>query len=200
MTDIRTWPEQAGNLESYNEIRSANSRMGRYRLQGVKCKSCMEIYFPERFVCPKCHSRDLEHYFCAKTGKIDTFWIDFRFAPVGYGDIEHRIIAIVTLDDGLTLITEIVDCPKDKVENGMRVEMTIRKLRRSDTGNVLYGYKFRPIEIIIISDSSDETKKYSPPKGHPAHIKISSEPLKGHPKNIPINPPRGHPSNIQKTE
>ncbi len=197
MVDTRTWPDQGGNLESYNEIRFANTRFGRYRLQGVKCTDCGSKYFPERFACPKCHSRELTPYECPRTGKIDTFWVDFRFAPVGYGTIDHRIIAMVTLDDGLTLIAEIVDIPQDAVTNGMEVEMVVRKLRRTDTGNLLYGYKFRPSNFNFNNyETPSETVKPKP-RGHPAHIpkKGSSG---GHPDHIPKNQKDGHPRHILK--
>lgn len=197
MVDTRIWPEQSGKLETYNEIRFANTRFGRYRLQGVKCASCGAIYFPERFACPKCHSRELKPYLCARSGKIDTFWIDFRFAPVGYGDIEHRIIALVTLEDGLTLIAEIVDIPQDAVKNGMEVEMVLRKLRRTDLGNVLYGYKFRP-KNFNITEYKKANKDFKHIIGHPEGIPKDRS-SGGHPSGIPKNKSSGgHPSDIPK--
>ncbi|MFX0085186.1 MAG: Zn-ribbon domain-containing OB-fold protein [Candidatus Hodarchaeota archaeon] len=197
MVDTRTWPEQSGKLESYNEIRFTNTRFGRYRLQGVKCENCGTIYFPERFACPKCHSRELKPYLCARSGKIDTFWIDFRFAPVGYGDIEHRIIAMVTLEDGLTIIAEIVDIPQDAVKNGMEVEMVLRKLRRTDLGNVLYGFKFRPKNFTL----SEYKKNVKTPKSDGVHFEGVSKDgsSRGHPRGIPKDKSSGgHPSDIPK--
>ena len=195
MVDTRTWPDQGGNLESYNEIRFANTRFGRYCLQGVVCEKCGSRYFPERFACPKCHSRKLKTYLCSRTGKIDTFWVDFRFAPVGYGDIEHRIIAMVTLDDGLTIVVEIVDIPQDAVENGMEVEMVVRKLRRTDTGNLLYGYKFRP-KNFNLGEYQKSIESIESHKGHPAGIPKSK--AGGHPAGIPKSKAGGHPAGIPK--
>ncbi|MHA1973900.1 MAG: Zn-ribbon domain-containing OB-fold protein [Candidatus Hodarchaeales archaeon] len=197
MVDTRTWSDQSGKLETYNEIRFSGTRFGRHRLQGVKCKKCGALYFPERFVCPQCHSRELEPYLCARTGVIDTFWVDFRFAPVGYGDIEHRIIAMVRLDDGLTIITEIVDIPQDMVKNGMKVEMVVRKLRRSDLGNVLYGYKFRPVDFDYSTIKPEKISEYSSKGmtgGHPAGIPKTKG---GHPAGVPMGK-GGHPAGIPK--
>jgi uncharacterized OB-fold protein len=42
--------------------------------------------------------------------------------------------------------TEIVDCPPEKVKDGMKVKMVLRKFRRESNGNWMYGFMWTPAE------------------------------------------------------
>jgi len=72
-----------------------------------------------------------------------TFWPDtMGFPAIGYEEIEDRVVALVRLDDGVHVITEIADTPAGRLQNGDRVRMVLRRQKREDTGNWCYGYKF----------------------------------------------------------
>ncbi len=132
-------------VEVHSTVRSSRERAGRYRLEGSRCSRCGALWFPRRFVCPRCYSRNLEPYQCAHTGSIVTFWVDnVGFPAVGYEDIDDRIIAIIRLDDGIHVISEVVDISPGEVHNGQRVRMVVRRHKREDTGNWCYGFKFTP--------------------------------------------------------
>ena len=47
----------------------------RYRLEGVKCTKCSEVYFSRYVVCPKCKSKELEKITCSDHGKVLTYTI-----------------------------------------------------------------------------------------------------------------------------
>ncbi len=130
-------------VEIHNTVKAYKEKAGRYRLQGVRCEDCGTLWFPRRFVCPKCQSQHLAPYLCMETGKVVTSWVDtMGFPAIGYEDIDTRVVAMITLDDGITVIAEIADehleVPKDTP-----VEMIIRAQKRDDTGNLTYGYKFK---------------------------------------------------------
>ena len=120
-----------------------------YNLIGRRCNACNELFFPPREVCLKCGSHDLVNYKFQGNGKIVTFTI-IR-TPVSDPDgviIEKPtrnipyILAIVKLDEGPMLTTEIVD--SDKIEINKNVEMVFRKiLVKGDKGVIRYGYKFK---------------------------------------------------------
>lgn len=133
-------------IEAHNTVRGFKEKEGRYRLVGVKCQECGEIYFPRRFVCPKCQSQKLVAYECAHEGVVITSWVDkMGFPAIGYEDIDNRVIAMIRLNDGVTIISEIVDVGKE-VPKDTPVEFIIRAQKRDDTGNLVYGYKFRVCE------------------------------------------------------
>jgi uncharacterized OB-fold protein len=63
-----------------------------------------------------------------------------------YGDT--RIFAMVKLTkEGIYIgPTDLVDCPPEKVKDGMKVKMVLRKLRREPNGNWMYGFMWTPAE------------------------------------------------------
>lgn len=67
-------------------------------------------------------------------------------APHGFEDQKPYTIALVKLDDGPMLTAQLTDVAGDEVTIGMRVEMVTRKLREDGPeGQIVYGYKFRPL-------------------------------------------------------
>jgi hypothetical protein len=67
-------------------------------------------------------------------------------APRGYEDQKPYTIALIRLDDGPMITAQLTDVNHGDVRIGMRVEMVTRKLREDgDEGQIIYGYKFRPI-------------------------------------------------------
>jgi uncharacterized OB-fold protein len=124
-------------------------KAGRYRLEGTRCTECGEKFFPPRtgLICPKCHTRSMEPYACARTGTVVASALDdLGFPAVGYGDELPRYLAIIRLDDGIHIMSDIMEIVDDKTfKPGLRVEMVIRKHKREDTGAWVYGFRFIPM-------------------------------------------------------
>lgn len=115
----------------------------RYNLIGVKCKKCSALYFPPREVCVKCKSRQLDSYKFKGLGKIITH-TTIRVPPTGFEILVPYVIAIVQLDEGPKLTTQITDCNPDEVKIGDRVEVCFRKISEDGkSGAIYYGYKFK---------------------------------------------------------
>lgn len=67
-------------------------------------------------------------------------------APQGYEDQKPYTIALIKLDEGPMVTAQLTDVDHDAVRIGMRVEMVTRKLREDGPkGQIIYGYKFRPL-------------------------------------------------------
>jgi uncharacterized OB-fold protein len=139
------YPEIVPRLESYSMMRTWRERHGRYRLVGSQCKSCGEKWFPRRegLNCPHCKGIELEPYECAHTGVVEQLQIENMGYPVmGYGDWAPRMIVTILLDDGITVLSEIVDASPEEVHKGSRVKMVLRKHKREETGGWMYGFMF----------------------------------------------------------
>ena len=139
------FPEILPRLESYSTMRTWRERLGRYRLQGSRCKSCGSAWFPRRdgLNCPKCSSVDLEVYFCSRTGTIDVVQIENMGYPVmGYGETAPRLVCTIRLDDGITVLSELADAEAGELVPGARVKMVLRKHKREETGAWMYGFMF----------------------------------------------------------
>ena len=117
----------------------------RYRLIGEKCTNCGATFFPRNAVCLECGSKDLDEYQLADKGRVVT-WTVVRNAPEGFEKYAPYVVALVELDDGSQVLSQVVDVEPDEVETGMRVEAAFRRGREDgDSGIIEYGYKFRPI-------------------------------------------------------
>ena len=81
---------------------------GELRLQ--RCTACKQTYFPPRAFCPKCASREVEVYAASGRGVLWSYVINHRPRPdMG---TEPYAIAVVKLEEGPTMMTNIVDCPQ----------------------------------------------------------------------------------------
>lgn len=82
---------------------------GELRLQ--RCTSCDGgAYFPPRPFCPKCGSRDVEVFKASGKGVLYSYVINQRPRP-DMGKEPHSI-AVVQLDEGVRMMTNIVGCPQ----------------------------------------------------------------------------------------
>ncbi len=118
-----------------------------YRLEGVKCDTCGESIFPARSICPHCRRAGKLHKQKMKgTGTVYSYTV-VHAPPEGFELHSPYIMAIVELDEGPRLTAQIVDCGKEAVKIGTKVETVFRKIRESgESGIIQYGYKFRPVE------------------------------------------------------
>ena len=139
------FPEIIPKLESYSCLKTWRERLARYRLMGSKCSECGEKWFPSRkdLICPACNSRELEDYECARTGEICVLQKEVMGYPaMGYGELSPRNIVTIKLDDGVHVLSEIMDADAEECKSGARVKMVFRKHKREETGNWMYGFKF----------------------------------------------------------
>ena len=101
------WPD---NKEFWAAMKSG-------KLLVKQCRACNEVHWYPRPLCPFCLSPDTEWREATGGGTIYTFSVNRRVGPVPY------VIAYVTLDEGVTMLTNIVDCDFDKIRIGDRVRM-----------------------------------------------------------------------------
>ena len=66
--------------------------------------------------------------------------------PKGFEEQKPYTVALVKLDDGPMVTAQLTDINNDEVKIGLRVEMVTRKIREDgEEGQIIYGYKFRPM-------------------------------------------------------
>ena len=81
-------------------------REGELRLQ--RCTACDKPYFPPRPFCPACASRDVEVFAASGRATLYSYVINHRPRP-DMGKEPHSI-AVVTLEEGPRLLTNVVGC------------------------------------------------------------------------------------------
>lgn len=107
-----------------------------------RCAECGEHRYPPRPVCPQCRSRASDWARSAGMGRVFS-WIVVRH-PVPrevYGDDVPYVVALIELDEGVRMASNIIGCKPDEVRAGMRVEIVFDDV----TAEVTLP-KFRPAE------------------------------------------------------
>lgn len=90
------------------------------RLLIKQCNDCGEAHFYPRPLCPFCFSNRTDWVESNGAGVIYTFSVTRRAGPIPYA------IAFVTLDEGVTIMTNIVDCDLDAIRIGQRVRVAFK--------------------------------------------------------------------------
>lgn len=119
----------------------------RYRLIGTRCSNCTTAYFPTREICPKCRRKGKAEKVQYKgKGKIFSL-TEIYAAPSGFEDQIPYVLAIVELEEGPRLTTQIVDATMKEAKVGDKVEMVFRTIQKDDPeGLIHYGFKFRLVK------------------------------------------------------
>lgn len=86
----------------------------------------------------------MEEYEFSGKGTVKTFsWV--YTAPKGFDSRIPYCLAIVELEEGPRLTTQLAGVKIEEVEIGMPVEFSFRKISaEGEEGVITYGFKFRP--------------------------------------------------------
>lgn len=101
------------------------TRDGELRLQ--RCDACAEVYFPPRPFCPACSCRDVSVLKASGKATLYSYVINHRPHP---GLDAPYSIAVVTLDEGPRMMTNIVGTPQtpEALSLDMALEVTFEKM------------------------------------------------------------------------
>ena len=110
-----------------------------HKLMIQKCSQCGQFRFPPRVVCPYCMSLDSQGVEVKGKGKIYSFTVVHHAYTPAYRDELPYVVAIVEIEEGIRLVTNIVGCEPESVQIGMDVEITFEDVTPEFT-----LHKFRP--------------------------------------------------------
>jgi uncharacterized OB-fold protein len=89
------------------------------RLLVKHCNSCGQPHHYPRDICPHCLSSDTVWRDAAGTGTL------YSFSTMGSGEAAYTL-AFVTLDEGVTLMSNLVDCDPAAVRIGDKVRVVFQ--------------------------------------------------------------------------
>ena len=92
------------------------------RLQ--RCDACGSFRFPPVVLCRECLAEEHQWVPTSAKGTVYSFVIQHRPATPAFIEDLPYVVAIVELDEGPLMLTNIVGCDHDDIEVGMRVEAT----------------------------------------------------------------------------
>lgn len=90
-------------------------------LVAEKCSDCGEFRFPPRPMCPHCHSVNREPTKLSGKARVVS-WIK-PVHPPSFGFTEPPTVAIVELEEGFRMVTNIEGIPYEDVTAGLEVEV-----------------------------------------------------------------------------
>ncbi len=95
------------------------------RLLIKSCHDCGKVHYYPRAICPRCFSDKTEWVEAKGTGEIYTFSVMKR-AKIPFA------IAYVTLDEGVRMMTNIVDTDLDAIAIGQKVQVVFKPTEDED--------------------------------------------------------------------
>jgi uncharacterized OB-fold protein len=91
------------------------------------CTRCGHRQFYPRIICTACMSDSLEWTRSSGRGQLITFTICRRAVSEAYADDVPYVIALVRLEEGPTMMSNIIECDPGSVVSGMPVEVVFEK-------------------------------------------------------------------------
>ncbi len=113
-------PAQSGDVSGTAEWQSPDGKL----LIG-HCRTCDQVHYYPRRICPFCNSFDVDRQVASGKGTIYSYSLTHR-GPNG-----PYYIAYVTLDEGVTMLTNIVESDSDMVAIGVPVELLFGEVEGS---------------------------------------------------------------------
>ncbi len=94
-----------------------------HRLLIQRCGSCGKPQFFPRAFCRHCLADAPAWVPCSGLGTVYTYTVNHRAANPHMADKLPYVVAVVTLDEGVRMMANIVGCAVDDVRIGARVEV-----------------------------------------------------------------------------
>ncbi len=100
-------------------------RANQSELVAQRCSSCSKFRFPPRPMCPHCHSVQREEVKLSGRGTVYS-WIRPRHPqPVGFR--EPPIVALIELEEGFRVVSNLYDIAFEDIKPGLPVEVFFDK-------------------------------------------------------------------------
>jgi len=112
----------------------------KHELVFQKCAECGQVRWPPSIICPECLSQNTEWIDSGGRGKVYTYVVYHQAFHPAFEDELPYVVAVVELEEGPLLLSNIVGCPHDFVKCEMPVEVTWE-----DITEEFSLPKFRPI-------------------------------------------------------
>jgi hypothetical protein len=97
-------------------------RQHRFLIQ--RCRECGGFQHYPRGVCARCWSDSLEWREASGRGRVYTFTVTHRTQARGFKEEVPYVVAYVELEEGVQVLTNLVECDSEEVGVGMPVVVT----------------------------------------------------------------------------
>ncbi|QJD59881.1 Zn-ribbon domain-containing OB-fold protein [Pseudomonas sp. gcc21] len=101
---------------------------GRHELRLPHCTRCDSPFFYPRILCPRCHSDAIEWRQMSGRGVIYSYTVSRRPAGPAFKEMAPYIVALVDLEEGPRLLTNILTDDVSAIRIGQAVSVTFEDL------------------------------------------------------------------------
>jgi uncharacterized protein len=91
-----------------------------------RCGACGRLRHPPRPMCPRCGSLDWEAVRAAGRGRVHSYVVPHHPRLPGFP--ERYVVALVDLEEGTRMVTNLVDVEPEDVRIGMAVELVVTRV------------------------------------------------------------------------
>jgi hypothetical protein len=112
----------------------------KHELRIQQCAACGHYQFYPRLYCTACMSDRVEWVNASGRGTVLSFTIVYRPVTQAFAADVPYVVALITLDEGPQMMSNVVGCAPEKVHIGMPVEVTFE-----DWTEEVSVPKFRPV-------------------------------------------------------
>jgi uncharacterized OB-fold protein len=91
------------------------------RLTAIRCAECGTLAVPPKEFCPSCQRRRWEPVPLAGAGRVTSFTV-IRIPPRGRAAEAPYAVAVVQLEEGLSMLGRVVNIPLDAIKTGLPVK------------------------------------------------------------------------------
>lgn len=92
-----------------------------------RCDRCNEYQFYPRGICSNCWCEDIQWVTASGKGTVWTFTVTMQNGTPGFAEEVPYVLALVELEEGVKMFTNIVECDPGEVTIGMPVEVTFQR-------------------------------------------------------------------------
>lgn len=96
----------------------------KHELRFQKCRNCSHVRWPPSIICPMCYTQGTEWIRAGGRGKIYTFVVYHQAFHKAFENDLPYVTAIIELEEGPRLLSNIVGCRPQDVRCGMPLEVT----------------------------------------------------------------------------
>lgn len=98
-----------------------------------KCRDCNEVIFFPQSICPGCLSHNVEWKESQGKGKLYSFTITHSNAPPEFAKDTPYVLAIVEMNEGYKMMTNIIETDFDRLKCDVDVEVVFDKVTEEIT-------------------------------------------------------------------
>lgn len=92
-----------------------------HELRFQRCKACGHVRWPAAYLCPECLSNETETTVLPPEGTLYSYVVMHKPFHPSVTDKVPYVVATVDLNDGVRILTNLVDCDPEKLRCGDKV-------------------------------------------------------------------------------